>query len=306
MFNNQEFRWLESYLLDDMLWSDNALNWDLTVDLVLMEHSLYSFLITPFFKSTYLALSAISKISFFDVILLQEADTTARDLELFELMMWDFSSHISNTFLPVQVIFYTDYQNFPALLLQSSPELMLALNEYVDTYWTDGVARYVPSVVFDYINEQNLTRLSDGLDVLVLFVPFTLLLTLVNSVMRLAKWDNSLESYFVRFYNYLFSLSRTTRLQFEATLQALFIMVFYFIFVIAAFDGDFEEKIEFFHLMSFDLFALLFTYFIYKYSVHYFAFLEASVSEGRTLKVITTQFFKDALNTVALTVRFLS
>jgi len=61
--------------------------------------------------------------------------------------------------------------------------------------------------------------------------------------------------------------------------------------------------LEFFNLMSFYLFTVLFLYFIYKYSIHYFAFLEAAVSEGRTLKAVTSQFFKDALNTVALTVR---
>jgi len=43
---------------------------------------------------------------------------------------------------------------------------------------------------------------------------------------------------------------------------------------------------------------------LYKYSIHYFAFLEVSVSEGRSVAFITKQFFRDFINTFALFLRF--
>jgi len=45
-------------------------------------------------------------------------------------------------------------------------------------------------------------------------------------------------------------------------------------------------------------------YLIYKHSIHYFAFLEASVSEGRSVNFVTVQFVKDFLATFSLMLRF--
>jgi hypothetical protein len=74
--------------------------------------------------------------------------------------------------------------------------------------------------------------------------------------------------------------------------------------MIATFDDDQEEFIELFDVGFFYFFCILIAYLFYKYSIHYFAFLEASVSEGRTASFITKQFFKDFMNTFALFLRF--
>jgi hypothetical protein len=74
--------------------------------------------------------------------------------------------------------------------------------------------------------------------------------------------------------------------------------------MIASFDDDQEEFIETFNTSFFYFFSMLIAYLFYKYSVHYFAFLEASVSEGRGVAFITKQFFRDFINTFALFLRF--
>lgn len=43
-------------------------------------------------------------------------------------------SFISNTFLSSQMLFYTDYQDILVLILHHSPELSMALVDYVNTY----------------------------------------------------------------------------------------------------------------------------------------------------------------------------
>jgi hypothetical protein len=48
----------------------------------------------------------------------------------------------------------------------------------------------------------------------------------------------------------------------------------------------------------------LFIYFIYKYSIHYFAFLAASENSGRTVKFIALQFKADFLNSFSVVIRF--
>jgi hypothetical protein len=74
--------------------------------------------------------------------------------------------------------------------------------------------------------------------------------------------------------------------------------------MIAVFDDDQEEFIELFDVGCFYFFCILIIYLFFKYSQHYFAFLEASVSEGRTVSFISKQFFKDFMNTFALFLRF--
>ena len=74
--------------------------------------------------------------------------------------------------------------------------------------------------------------------------------------------------------------------------------------MIATFDDDREEFIEMFDVSCFYFFCTLITYLLYRYSQHYFAFLESSVTEGRSVSFITKQFFKDFMNTFALFLRF--
>ena len=66
--------------------------------------------------------------------------------------------------------------------------------------------------------------------------------------------------------------------------------------MIAAFDDDQEELIEMFDVGFFYFFCTLIAFLLYKYSIHYFAFLEVSVSEGRSVAFITKQFFRDFIN----------
>ena len=75
--------------------------------------------------------------------------------------------------------------------------------------------------------------------------------------------------------------------------------------MIATFDDDQEEILEFFNGMCFNFFILLFFYLVFKYSIHFFSFLEASVAEGRTASFIAKQFVRDGLNTFAFILRTL-
>ncbi len=74
--------------------------------------------------------------------------------------------------------------------------------------------------------------------------------------------------------------------------------------LIATFDDDQEELIEIFNTNFFIFFCLLILFLIIKYSQHYFAFLEASVSEGKNVSFVFKQFFRDFINTFALFLRF--
>jgi len=73
---------------------------------------------------------------------------------------------------------------------------------------------------------------------------------------------------------------------------------------VATFDDDQEELIEMFDSSFFYFFLFLISFLLFKYSQHYFAFLETSVSEGRSVSYVAKQFFRDFINTFALFLRF--
>jgi hypothetical protein len=74
--------------------------------------------------------------------------------------------------------------------------------------------------------------------------------------------------------------------------------------MIASFDDDHEEAIELFDTAFFYFFCFIIFYLFFKYSQHYFAFLEASVTEGRSVSYISKQFSRDFINSFALLLRF--
>lgn len=299
-----EYSWLESYLDNDSLWLEDAINWEEAFDLVLTDFTIYNFLTTPFFFGVHFFLDSYTKISFLDIMLLAETDKITYSRELYDLFIWDLTALFYNKFFPLQFFFYTDYQDFLAILLYYSPELVLALVDYVNVYWLNSTFNSLPASVFDLFNDSLNTSISEFVEYFILFFSFIWLVVIFVNIFHLVKWNNPLEVYFVRILNYLFSMSREMRVQFEAFLQVFFFFFFYWSMMIATFDDDQEELIETFDVGFFYFFCMLIAFLLYRYSIHYFAFLEASVSEGRTVSFVTKQFFRDFVNTFALFLRF--
>lgn len=301
-----EFNWLESYLDNDAFWLEDVLTWDETFDLVLSDYNVFAFLTSAFFVNSHFFLDSFTKMSFLDVMFFNETESKEFSNELFTLFMFDNVSFIYNTFLNLQVLFYTDYQDYLTILLHHSPELSLALTDYVQTYWANSTMNYTPSAVFDVFNDSLNSSLSEFLEYFVGFFAFTWGIVFFIGIFRIVKWNNPLEVYFVRFENYAFSMSRETRVQFEAALKVFFFVFFYFSMMIMTFDDDQEEILEFFNGMCFNFFLFLFGYLVFKYSIHFFSFLEASVSEGRSITFVTKQCVRDMINSGALLLRSLT
>lgn len=93
-------------------------------------------------------------------------------------------------------------------------------------------------------------------------------------------------------------------MQLEMALQLFLMFTTYWIVGLATFDDDQEEALEMFDLLSFWFFIFLISFLVYKYSIHYFAFLEATDLSGRSVSFITKQFFRDFMGTIGLFLRF--
>jgi len=122
--------------------------------------------------------------------------------------------------------------------------------------------------------------------------------------LRLSRWANTSDNFVSRYGFYLYSMAREIRFQFDAMLWLFGFMFLYSFFAIMTFDDDREETIEQISTFWFSLFLCIIGFLVYRYSYHYFSFLEISVSEGKSVSFIAKQFFRDFVNTFALLLRF--
>jgi hypothetical protein len=83
-------------------------------------------------------------------------------------------------------------------------------------------------------------------------------------------------------------------------------MIFFLIYwgmVLMAFDDDQEEVIEFIDTSFFNFLTIIILFLLYKFSIHYFAFLDKSSHESTSVNYFA-QFVNDALGTFSLMLRF--
>jgi len=92
-------------------------------------------------------------------------------------------------------------------------------------------------------------------------------------------------------------------MQFEAAVTIFFLLFLYGTMMIITFDDDQEEFLEYFEQLLFTGVFYTFFYYVVRVGVHFFSFLEASVSEGRTFAFVASQFRRDAVNTFAFVMR---
>ena len=299
------YDWTYSFSELDTLFVDDILNWDETTNLALDDYSIFSFISVAFFPSTHYFLDNLTKTSFLDLFFLNTETSNFTPLHLFYFVAYDSITFLNNNFLLIQSFFYTDYQDFFLFILHHSPELTFALNDYFLTNFSNAITSQTPSIVFDsYSDSLNIT-ISEFLEYFILFCTFVWFALLFLFSLRINCWVNTTTSYITRLYNYFFWISKETRLQFEGSLQILFFIGLYTTMMIVTFDDDQEEMLEFFNSSCFYFFLFTFVFYLYKYSIHFFSFLEPSKTEGRSIAWIINQFKDDFFNTVALTLRFL-
>ncbi len=123
-------------------------------------------------------------------------------------------------------------------------------------------------------------------------------------IIRFNKFGLFLYLFFLRFYFFFISLSFENRLQFDLLYLFGFLIFFVWLIVLVSYDDILIDIIELNHLFYIYYFIFIILYLLYRYSLHYFAFLENSVSDGFTSLFIIKQFVRDISNSFALFLRF--
>jgi hypothetical protein len=298
--------WAHFYNSSSSRWISDSISQENLDQTFTNSQSLISFISTSSFLNQHFNIDQLTKLSYLDNTLIRGSTYCPHSIS--ENMYVAFSEDIllqtSICFMPLSQLLQSEYQDNLTTMVVVAPELSLILNDYIyvyvlpSTFLTEILSlfdSYMSSLVFNY---------NMGSTYYLLFSFYIWILVYILLTGLILSWVKPSNFQFVRFFYYIYSISRETRIQLEVVLQTLVFFVVYWIATLMTFDDNQEEVIELVDVSFFYFFTALIVYLFYKYSIHYFAFLEASVVEGRSVSFISKQVFKDFLNTLSLCLRF--
>jgi len=284
------------------MWLTDSLNRESVLDLVTADWSLISFMFQTSFINQHIHTDKPIKLTHFDVMLLES--NLYKSQVLYHSFLNDTAVEVVNSNITLLPSLQSHYQDMYSNIVLVSPELVLMFNEFVKTYYKQKTINSTPTATFDsFTNNLNFYS-SEGVTYFLLFALYSWFIAYFSSTNLLLKWTNNVTAHFSRWYYYFFSVSREIRIQFEVVLQTILFFMLYWLFTLMVFDDDQEEIIEFVDSSFIWFFTLIIFYLFYKHSIHYFSFLEASVSQGRSVVFMTKQFVNDMINSASLVFRF--
>lgn len=274
------------------------------MDISISELNVYNNLFFAFFNSSKIFLDSFTKLSFLDILFISDFNSAYNIINLYESFFWELSFFLNVKYLNMQFLFYTDYQDLLFLILYYSPELVLVLVDYFSLYFDSYIFDYQPGAWSDLMNDSLNTNITEFTEYLLLLVYYFWFIVIFFNVFRLINFKKYNDFFIYKFLYYFNSLSKELRFHFDGMIQLTFFIFFYTTMAVATFDDDSEEYLELFSVGMFYFFIFVLLFFMFKYSKHYFSFLEMSVVEGKTVSFITKQFVRDISNTFALLLRF--
>jgi len=69
-------------------------------------------------------------------------------------------------------LYYTDYQDFFVVILYHSPELSLAVTDFVNSYWFNAAISHAPTAVFDVFSDSLNSSIDELVKYMLMFVAF--------------------------------------------------------------------------------------------------------------------------------------
>lgn len=238
-----------------------------------------------------------------DIVFFTKNDSYYASKELFEFVVWDIMTSYGLDSFFQSTLYSTSYQDTMPIIIKNSPELVVALNDFIEAYFINSTFHRAASAIFDSIADSGYVSLDELIKYYLMFMMFSLISCFLLNESRIQSVFNSIQSTVVKFEIYLFSMSRDLRVSFEAILILFFLLFLYGTMMVLAFDDDQEEFLEYFEQLMFTGVFYAFIYYVIRVGVHFFSFLEASVSEGRTFSFVLSQFRRDALNGFAFIMR---
>jgi hypothetical protein len=191
------------------------------------DFSFLSFLGNSFFVNTHFLVDSVTKLSQLDLILLLSNSSSLSFKTLFVSFIFDLNLELNNMYLMELSLFSSNYQDIFSLVTVLSPELVMSFSDYFSICFGEAKFNYAPAAVFDsYTNNLNYSIASSNSYFILyfLYVWFILYFFLLSNTLR---WSINFSNHFLRFHYFFNSISKETRIQFEALLHTMVFFMFY-------------------------------------------------------------------------------
>jgi hypothetical protein len=288
------YNWTSIEVFDDSsFFLINILNFDKIDSLFGPDNLFFFYFISNFFYSIFFSTSLVSWISVLDLIIVSDSL-----LNWFYLDFWVLSTSL---FYYLNFLFSSDQGNLIFFFLTLSPEYSFLMHDYFQSF-----AVYSSSLS-NYYSTFNWTPRTDSIDFLtylfntLIIVIFLLLffLTVRNSTL-----PTPFSFFLFRFGYFSNNFAFENRMQLDWVLTFLIFVLLLWVPLLMTYDDINVEGVELMHTFICLFFVFIIFFLFYKYSIHYFSFLENSVTEGYSSSFIAKQFVRDFSNTFALFLRF--
>lgn len=300
-----DYYWYLNYNESDILWLEESINWDEPLTYSLAPYNPALLITNPYFNNTHYSLSWFPLTSLYDVKLTSQMISSNYSKSFLLLFFMTMVVKLYTKYLlPLSLFLHTDSQDMISTLLYNSPELVLALRDWsVLVFGADAVDASAVSV-FDVYQDIPGLKISEFIEFLILTCVYLWLSVLVVKAFKLRPVAQLVDPYTTRLKYYFYSVACENRLQMEATFESFFLAILFFTMMVITFDDDKEEVIEFVNLHLFYLFLAVFVFHLWKYSTHYFSFLDASRVSNSSVMFLLGQFLFDFLNLIGFSLRF--
>ena len=278
-------------LLNNLNWEDSSF---------LLENDLFFIidLLTSSFLSVYFSHMGFSNLSFLDLSLI--GFDTSRLLSqslLFDFVCWFDSFNISTSLWFMS--YSTDYLMLESMSEESTALFIFSFVSYLNIF----TLTLLPSSLYDnfFLNLNFIL-----LDYMVFFKWFIFFILFLYLFRPLRLLNTQLSFYYSlsRFFVFTTSLSFENRISSDLSISLISFLLFIWVLLLMSFDDIFGEVIDLFHGFLVVLLIFIILFLLVKYSIHYFSFLENTVSEGYSTSYFSKQMVRDLSNTFALFLRF--
>ena len=134
----------------------DSLNWDRTMNNIVFDWSLTSFVFQPSFLSQYFHIDHPTKLSYLDVFLINNTVNSSTTDALYNAFNEDIVLYLNVYFLPMSPMFNSEYQESITNVIFLAPELSTVLNTYFKDYYFNSSFLTAPASVFDsFVNNLN-------------------------------------------------------------------------------------------------------------------------------------------------------
>lgn len=296
--------WIENYLEYDNFWFDRNLPWEDTSFLWSVNVFLFDVVFNEINNPHTFPKEYFCVVSNYALLVMYIKDTLIEVAYLHRAFFFDTYSLINVYFFQINHYYWVSYRDYVTIILHTHPELLIPFSyfyrDYIAYYSIDFEVSILNEALF---NNTGFTVL-DFLSYWKWVILSTVAMFLVLDVIRNGSNSRNTNFFTSKVYIYFYSLSRENRIQFELMIQFFYYFLLCWVFSLMSYNDSNVEFIELMHTTVFYFFLFLISYLIYKYSIHYFSFLEASFTEGKSASFFSKQFVRDISNTFALFLRF--